>query len=378
VINATTNHDGTAATGYTGTSSTNFTIGAKASADQAAGDYTNVITFTAVTNAPPRIYMQNITQSMLATLMPNVGDSTTLYDNRDEKPYVIAKLADNNYWMVQNLDHDIRAVSDFYTNQNTDIGYNSSTNSYETASWVPMRQTYPTSPTNTSQWCQSGTWRATNGTCRYNYTPESYDPGNVYWNGVEDNTMDWEDYIETCDFSASATIICDETENPIGDYIANGGTTIQQYHLGNYYNWTAAVAMNDSSSVGNGVVVDRSICPAGWTLPHYISGSGSFSSLWSFQGFGSSNPINGNNKLWTEPINYVLGSNWNGYYYEVGKNGSYLSSWTAPDNGRVGVAIFSNDFASANADESNGYGYFVRCLARPFATLPPTGPENQN
>jgi len=50
VINATTNMSGTAATGYTGTSATNFRIGAKASDTQTAGEYTNVITFTVVGN----------------------------------------------------------------------------------------------------------------------------------------------------------------------------------------------------------------------------------------------------------------------------------------------------------------------------------------
>ena len=50
-INQTTNAAGTAATNYTGTSTTDFRIGAYASTSQLAGDYSNVINFTAVTNS---------------------------------------------------------------------------------------------------------------------------------------------------------------------------------------------------------------------------------------------------------------------------------------------------------------------------------------
>ena len=50
IINQTTSYSGTAKTGYPGTNSTSFTIGAKAAATQVSGNYTNVITFTVVPN----------------------------------------------------------------------------------------------------------------------------------------------------------------------------------------------------------------------------------------------------------------------------------------------------------------------------------------
>ena len=49
-INETTDMSGTAASGYHGTMFTPFMLGAKASVSQPAGDYLNVITFTAVAN----------------------------------------------------------------------------------------------------------------------------------------------------------------------------------------------------------------------------------------------------------------------------------------------------------------------------------------
>ncbi len=47
-------------------------------------------------------YMQDATDSSLAAAMPNSGDSTTLYDKRDESDYQITNI-DGRYWMTQNL-----------------------------------------------------------------------------------------------------------------------------------------------------------------------------------------------------------------------------------------------------------------------------------
>lgn len=47
--------------------------------------------------------MQNISQNTLNSLVPNSGDSTVLKDTRDGKRYTVAKLADGNVWMTQNL-----------------------------------------------------------------------------------------------------------------------------------------------------------------------------------------------------------------------------------------------------------------------------------
>ena len=39
-------------------------------------------------------------------------------------------------------------------------------------------------------------------------------------------------------------------------------------HIGNYYNWTAAIASNDSTAISNRyATASNSICPKGWRLP---------------------------------------------------------------------------------------------------------------
>ena len=47
--------------------------------------------------------MQQQTTASLAQKLPNVGDTTTLYDARDNQAYTVAKLADGKYWMTESL-----------------------------------------------------------------------------------------------------------------------------------------------------------------------------------------------------------------------------------------------------------------------------------
>ena len=47
--------------------------------------------------------MQSVDASTLASMMPNVGDTAALRDERDDQEYLIGKLADGNYWMLDNL-----------------------------------------------------------------------------------------------------------------------------------------------------------------------------------------------------------------------------------------------------------------------------------
>ena len=131
-----------------------------------------------------------------------------LKDNRDQKDYYVAKLADGNVWMTQNLDHDIVTTTGFYTYDNTDIGHGATLNT--NATWTASTATYATNDT-TWVWLTDA--------------PESYNPGDLCWNGTIRSVI-------------NGTITTDT--------VACGND--KHYHIGNYYNWTAAVAMNNSSS----------------------------------------------------------------------------------------------------------------------------------
>ncbi|MBR3386260.1 hypothetical protein IKG68_01685, partial [Candidatus Saccharibacteria bacterium] len=85
----------------------NVDFGVKLSNATPNGIYNITLNFLAVTNISPNLYyMQDATSTSLAAAMPNVGDTTVLYDRRDNKEYTIAKLADGKYWMTKNLDLD--------------------------------------------------------------------------------------------------------------------------------------------------------------------------------------------------------------------------------------------------------------------------------
>ena len=170
--------------------------------------------------------------SVLKSMTP--GQQYQLEDNRDGNVYYIAKLADGHVWMTQNLDLDL--ISD-----PTAEGYVALTpaNTNITVNWTPDNSTIDISNGSFPGWVNN------------NNVPYSADPGDVYYYTTGDNTDEQAIDKETC-----------ERNHEDG--------SCPHYHAGNYYNWSAAVAMNDTSEYGDDdqyVNVETSICPAGWRLP---------------------------------------------------------------------------------------------------------------
>ena len=285
-------------TQYTGSTAQDVDVyfAAKFTTAIKAGTYTNTVTFIStcvpdlVTDIQELEYMQEfatLTSGEKAAVINSMtlNQQYQLKDNRDEKEYYIAKLADGNVWMTQNLDHDIVTTQGFYTYANTDIGHGATPDT--SATWTAIRATYDSGHI---AWVGSFT------------TPESYNPGDVCWNGS------------------------------FGNYSLSTGTTVcgndKHYHIGNYYNWTAAVAMNDSSGyMVESVDVDQSICPAGWRLPiggTANTGSKSFQYLSSQLGFtaGPSGNMHNAPAYFTYVGNFHNGNmngvgSWGGYWSEV-------------------------------------------------------------
>lgn len=246
-------------------SSIEVTYQATASSTQPAGTYIGQVKYTLVhpQAAVPTIGINDI-ESMqdfatlsstdkTAVLASMVQDNQyQLVDNRDGKVYYVARLGDGNVWMTQNLDHDIRTDIDFYTHSNTDLGYGGIVNT--NAKWSANQATRECLNIGSDE-----------NEYIYNcildpeeeplfidptaYSPTSADPGSLCWNGEIDDSWSY-----------------NHRPNNFSTYRCNQDGS--HYHLGNYYNWTAAIAMNDSSDYNTeGIIVDQSICPAGWTLP---------------------------------------------------------------------------------------------------------------
>ncbi len=245
------------------------------------------------------------------------GDTMQVPDTRDGKSYWVAKLADNNIWMTQNLDLDIEAGRT-YTSADTDLA-----NSTIGTSWTPTVST-----STTSSWTSSNT------------APSSYDPGNLYWNGN----------VTTSGGSLSNRTTTDPSAT-------SGGT---HYHVGNYYNWTAAVAMNDSSSYTTGRQdVNQSICPAGWRLPTY-SGDKSYQNLVNTQGFTSGTSGN----IQSSPTYFVYGGRWNGSSGSVGSNGGYWSSVVKNSSDSYRLGFNASGYLDSRSLGYRDSGFSLRCVAR--------------
>ena len=377
------------------------TYAAYVSRTQPAGTYSGKVIYTMVhpaghaapvvckpsaTTADTALCMQDFAgpnhDAIIASMTP--GQQYTMKDSRDGKTYTIAKYQTGtdsttsqpiyDVWMTQNLDLDLTAGTT-YTNLDTDLGYNTTTGQYETAAWSPTRSTYAATSTQTHEWCQGGTWNSEYNYCENNATPESYDPGDLYWDSTQlSDWSDWGAYYNSCTWN-NGTPECDQNNNPLSTYVSSTGTA--QYHLGNYYNWAAALATNDASVYDNSDLVEQSICPAGWTLPRIGNGEDTFYSLWNSEGLANNSYIdaNSNNQydagetaLWTSPLYFAASGSFGGALDGVGYDGGFWSP-VAGGSDDARYAYFDVD-GGAGPSYGNGryYGNSVRCIARPVVT----------
>ena len=194
----------------------------------------------------------------------------------------------------------------------------------------------------------------------------------------DDVSGDWKTYFDSCD---SGTIDnCDGsmmsllTTTPVSE-------SIQQYHLGNYYNWSASIATNDSSNYWvlnndqayyENLEVDQSICPVGWTLPKASNSidNGSVGYLteqynWWPGEYSPNNPIASESPLFLNPAGM-----WNGSY--LNQSFGYLGTYSSPNLCYYDAECVYAEYApmtisfSMNTATERKYGVSVRCMSRTF------------
>lgn len=191
--------------------------------------------------------MQSMT-SAICNAVTIIGEASQikLIDKRDNNIYWVAKLEDGHCWMTQNLDLDLETTPanvTALTSENTDLTTYGSKN-YDTSNGYACSN--PSTTTNCTATNEVITW-----------TPERATI-------ASDNL--------------SATTWTDNNSNPysydIGFVVADGSDSYEGHkYAGNYYNWTAAIASNNSdaftSSTFDNVANNpqNSICPKGWRLP---------------------------------------------------------------------------------------------------------------
>ncbi len=337
-----------------------------------AGTYSNTINYVATSNTPlitvndaygltgkqkqQGYYVMQDMNEEICNLVNVFGDEgeAQLIDIRDNKLYYVARLADENCWMTQNLDHDIDS-SKTYTPTDTDLPVG--------ATWTPSSSTHPT---------DERSWQ------RLLTEPESYDPGNdnnieyypvyQYIRSCRRGSCD-ESFLEQLDGDWNAYLeSCGEYYNNCDEQLAPEPTP--HYQIGNYYNWTAAIAMNDSNDYLEGkTVANQSICPAGWTLPRAGIGEDTYYNLLDQYGFTEEayNP-NNNKYIWGAPLYLITSAGydgngisylglWGNYWTAVTSDSNTIYSLDVTYNARINPAI--------NTSTSRKSGYPIRCVARP-------------
>ena len=300
---------------------------------QPAGTYTGQVKYTLVhphdaTKPHKKIYMQDLTSTTIAQLLPNTHDTAIVVDKRDEQEYTIAKLADGKYWMTENLNI---AGGTALSSEDTD---------FDSSYALPT----------------TGNWT------------------------VEDGKLVLPDFATEFDGTRSIAYV----------YNSNNRDCSNDQPCFSYYSWDAATAGSGRNTTIDNPVAMYSICPKGWRLPTsgvYRNGqfeSGDYGVLASAYGANLADSGNGYGDSSVETgsafysnagpgtiPNFVLaGMRLSGQNYNFGSGAYYWSSnpWTGYEGGfnNDGVRFlhFNNSSIETAYPNNNDFGNSIRCLLR--------------
>lgn len=243
-----------------------LTFGAKIDQALPAGQYTNHVAVSVIANPleittlSELVYMQDMTPE----ICQNTGEITPgnevekqLVDVRDGKKYWVAKLADQNCWMTQNLALDLK--------DNATLPLTPSTSDVH-AEWRPESNTATSFPETAASYSGTGSWNLGDyvfatpkkaactetmtdyAQCSHFQEVSSWQPDFVAQNGG------WNDY--------TGYVAADQSTQ----------TYDAHYLVGNFYQFYTATAQSSapssdiSSTTGFSDAPD-SVCPKGWKLP---------------------------------------------------------------------------------------------------------------
>ena len=229
-------------------------------------------------------YMQDIANlttgekaDMLAAM--TIGADYTLKDKRDEKKYHFSKLCtqyvgttcvESQVWMTQNLDFVIDTTKT-YTHADTDLGWSPA--AYDAnATWAPNSTL--ANPARITNHASGSPANSVSGWTNDNNVPYQSEGDDYYVYTSGNNNTD------TILSSLSACTA------------AHSESECEHYHVGNYYNWSAAVASNNTSgNTTDLTVMPNSICPAGWRLPNGLTKNSGLTTITEFNKLAAANGI---------------------------------------------------------------------------------------
>ena len=294
--------------------------------------------------------MQSMTPAICdAVNIIGEASQVQLIDTRDQKLYWATKLEDGNCWMTQSLDLDLSSTVGL-TSADSDISATTCTGTTCNTAPYTAAAGY-TSDGTTVTWTPSNTTVTSltaanfpNDSAAYN-EPHSYNPGDYYQKGTYFGSS-------TCDYRTGNCANFSSTP------FSGNGT---HGHVGNYYNWTAAVASNDTSGVASGTMTN-SVCPKGWKLPKN-GDYGVLNKLYN-QNHTGSGLTNGDYGLLSAPLYFVrAGYVDGGSLYIPGYGGRYWSG-TLGSSAYAYYLYFDSSSVDPAYNDSRYYGFSLRCVAR--------------
>ena len=306
----------------------------------------------------------------ICSFVSNTGaiTATQLVDTRDNNLYWVAKLDDGKCWMTSNLDLDIGGQNTTALNSNnTDIStdpnvytssgiysdYNVSDGVY---TWNPASTAITSSYYIDNTTVKPSAWPTNNYT-----TPYSAEGGDTYY--YTSNTTGNDTRYNSLQDCKNASHTEDECK---------------RYFAGNYYNWSAAIASNNSTDIGStvGEIASNSICPKGWRLPNASQtdnvnnefGRMLYQAEITAKVSAGNNSVGyatgGFNKLRSNPYYFVRsGGIYGGTMFNPGVGGYYWSSTVSSSIHAYYLRFGGIDiYPARNCDRYDGWP--VRCVAR--------------
>ncbi len=323
------------------------------------------------------------------------GETKRLQDARPDasgrmqnKTYWVAKLADGNCWMTQNLDFDIPSMLDSTT---SDVASNTSISA--------------------TKFIDVANWKADITQIQY-YDPGLYvksNPASLDYcggSGITSLANDectkagWEDVSA----KSARTAASSNANNPVNtsNNVIDDLTYDAHYLTGNYYSWSAATA-GSGADAGNveGTQAANSICPKGWKLPtstdklgtgtqtntvipagneNSFDVPGSFAYLFrqyglatafnagnvTTQSTATSNPLTDGNtyNIYDAPLYYLRAGQVNFPRIDIaGNSGYYWSSVVDNSSHAFGFNFAHGNIFNPSQLGVHWYGYSVRCVA---------------
>ena len=309
-------------------------------------------------------------------------------DIRDNKTYTVRRMcmegtgstwqekevncARSMLWMTQNLDLDLNSNEEL-SSANTDLRDGSLSGAYETGYRVDSNDVIywkPATTTITSINSSTGKFNgwSNNNNVAYSADPSGGDPDNSWYvtgDYFSSNLCLINNNDQTCNYLNS-----NNTVAPI--YFSHTPFASNGNHgkIGNYYNWSAAIASNNSSSLTTSTYnnVDNnpqnSICPKGWRLPTVssVTTRSEFAMLRAVY-----NSVHDTDKLDQGLLNSPVYMTRSGDAYDdsihyVGHNGTYWSS-TVDNMYSSYILIFRSNAINSSYGSNSRTGSSIRCVS---------------